>query len=53
MTDCALLAIRGIEIESKHGRYLFYSCRTGDSWDEADAGDVYWVDSALIEKMPQ
>ena len=33
------------------GRYLFFSRRTGDSWDEADAGDVFWVDAAAIEKM--
>jgi len=33
------------------GRYLFFSRRTGDSWDEADAGDVFWVDAAVIEKM--
>jgi hypothetical protein len=33
------------------GRYLFFSRRTGDSWDEADAGDVYWVDTAVIERM--
>ena len=33
------------------GRYLFFSRHTGDSWDEADAGDVLWVDGAVIEKM--
>ena len=33
------------------GRYLFFSRRTGDSWDEADAGNVFWVDAAAIEKM--
>lgn len=33
------------------GRHLFFSRRTGASWDEADAGDVYWVDVAAIEKM--
>jgi hypothetical protein len=33
------------------GRYLFFSRRTGNSWDEADAGDVYWVDTAVIERM--
>ncbi len=33
------------------GRSLFFSRRTGDSWDEADAGDVYWVDAAAIERM--
>jgi hypothetical protein len=33
------------------GRYLFFSRRTGDSWDEADAGDVFWVDVAAIERM--
>jgi hypothetical protein len=33
------------------GRHLFFSRRTGDSWDEADAGDVYWVDATVIETM--
>jgi hypothetical protein len=33
------------------GRFLFFSRRTGASWDEADAGDVYWVDAAVIERM--
>ena len=33
------------------GRHLFFSRRTGDSWDEADAGDVFWVDIGAIEKM--
>jgi hypothetical protein len=33
------------------GRYLFFSRRTGDSWSEADSGDVFWVDAAAIEKM--
>jgi len=33
------------------GRYLFFSRRTGKSWDEADAGDVYWVDAAVIERL--
>ena len=46
-----MLAIRGVEIGRKHGRYLFFSRRTGNSWDEADAGDVYWVDVAAIERL--
>ena len=33
------------------GRYLFFSRRTGDSWAEADAGDVFWVDASVIEKV--
>ncbi len=33
------------------GRYLFFSRRTGESWAEADAGDVYWFDAAVIERL--
>jgi hypothetical protein len=33
------------------GRYLFFSRRTGASWDEADAGDVYWIDIAALERL--
>ena len=39
------------------GRYLFFSRRTGDSWDEADAGDMFrvtrWPEStSVIEGNP-
>jgi len=33
------------------GRSLFFSRRTGETWDDADAGDVWWVDLAVIEQM--
>jgi hypothetical protein len=33
------------------GRALFFSRRTGDTWDDADAGDVWWVDAAVIERL--
>jgi hypothetical protein len=33
------------------GRYLFFSRRNGNSWDEADAGDVFWVDASVLEAL--
>lgn len=33
------------------GRYLFFSRRTGDTWEEADAGDVYWVELTAIDQL--
>ena len=33
------------------GRALFFSRRTCDTWDDADAGDVWWIDAAVIERL--
>lgn len=33
------------------GKYLFFSRRRGASWKEATAGDVYWVDAKVLEKV--
>ena len=40
-------------VVSPDGRYLFFSRRSGDSWDEADAGDVYWVEASVIRRLRQ
>jgi hypothetical protein len=38
-------------VVSPDGREFFFSRRTGGTWDEADAGDVYWVDARVIEQL--
>jgi Tol biopolymer transport system component len=33
------------------GKYLFYSRRTGASWEDASEGEVFWVDISVIERL--
>ena len=33
------------------GKQFFFSRRTGVSWPETTAGDVYWVDAGVLEKF--
>ncbi len=33
------------------GKYLFFSRRTGASWNEASEGEVFWVDISVIERL--
>lgn len=33
------------------GRFLFFSRREGASWDNATAGDVYWVDAKILDRF--
>lgn len=38
-------------VVSPDGRFLFFSRRDGDTWAETTAGDVWWVDAGLIERL--
>jgi len=33
------------------GKYLFFSRRTGASWEEASEGEIFWVDIDVIERF--
>lgn len=33
------------------GKVLFFSRRVGASWEETTAGDVYWVDAAVLDEL--
>jgi hypothetical protein len=33
------------------GRYLFFSRRWGATWNEATAGDVFWVDARILDRF--
>ena len=33
------------------GKYLFFSRRTGASWEEASEGEILWVDISVIERL--
>jgi Tol biopolymer transport system component len=33
------------------GKYLFFSRRTGASWNEASEGEILWVDISVIESL--